>query len=334
MTEAQRVGQLLMVDCPSGGITAATTTAIQTYHVGSVILDNTSSAASSVISGLTSQLESMNPSAAKLFIATDQEGGVVQRLQGPGFTRIPSALAQGQLPTPTLRADAKRWGGELRAAGVNVDLAPVLDTVPAGGGSNPPIGDLEREYGHTPATVATHGLAVAQGLADAHVIATVKHFPGLGRVAGNTDTTAGVQDTVTSVHDPYLTPFAQAVADGVPFVMVSTAIYARIDPGTPAIFSHKIVTDVLRDRFGFHGVVITDDVGAAAQVAGVPVGERAVRFVQAGGDMVLTVVASQAATMTQALLAKAKADPAFRRMVDAAALRVLTAKQRLGLLSG
>jgi beta-N-acetylhexosaminidase len=136
------------------------------------------------------------------------------------------------------------------------------------------------------------------------------------------------------VHDPYLTPFAQAVADGVPFVMVSTAIYARIDPGTPAIFSRKIVTDVLRDRFGFHGVVITDDVGAAAQVAGVPVGERAVRFVQAGGDMVLTVVASQAAAMTQALLAKAKADPAFRRLVDAAALRVLTAKQRLGLLSG
>jgi beta-N-acetylhexosaminidase len=115
--------------------------------------------------------------------------------------------------------------------------------------------------------------------------------------------------------------------------MVSTAIYQRIDPGVPAIFSHRIVTDLLRRRLGFGGVVITDDIGAAAQVRSVPVGERAVRFVTAGGDMVLTVDAGQAATLAQALLARAERDPSFKALVDAAALRVLEAKQRQGLLT-
>lgn len=332
MSEAERVGQLLMVDCPTSGIADATVTAIQTSHVGSVILDNTTSDGSAAIASITAQLESDNPGIAKLFIATDQEGGLVQRLQGEGFSTIPSAVMQGRLSPATLRADAREWGAQLRHVGVNVDLAPVLDTVPSGSGPNPPIGDLDRQYGNTPTVVAIHGVAVAQGLADAGVVATVKHFPGLGRVAGNTDLSAGVTDTVTTEHDAYLAPFAAAINVGVPFVMVSTAIYARIDPGTPAIFSSKIVTTMLRDELGFKGVVITDDVGGAAQVASYPLGARAVNFIAAGGDIVLTVDASQAADLTQALLAKAAADPGFKAKVDAAAMRVLVAKQTHGLL--
>jgi beta-N-acetylhexosaminidase len=130
----------------------------------------------------------------------------------------------------------------------------------------------------------------------------------------------------------YLAPFRAAVRAGVPFVMMSTAIYRRIDPGTPAAFSHAVVTGVLRDRLGFRGVVISDDLGIVKQVAQYPVGERAVRFVAAGGDMVLTVDASQAGAMCDALAARARSDPAFRRLVDAAAMRVLAAKQARGLL--
>jgi beta-N-acetylhexosaminidase len=114
--------------------------------------------------------------------------------------------------------------------------------------------------------------------------------------------------------------------------MISTAAYARIDPGVPAAFSPRIVTGLLRGRLGFRGVVISDDLGQAAQVADVSIGQRAVRFVQAGGDIVLTVNATQAAAMTSALLARAKRDPAFRQLVDFAALRVLREKAALGLL--
>jgi beta-N-acetylhexosaminidase len=256
----------------------------------------------------------------------------VQLLQGPGFSPIHSAVVQGGLAPATLRRDAQTWGDQLRQVGVNVNLAPVLDTVPAGFGPNPPIGDLEREYGHTPGRVAASGLAFARGMTDAGIDVTVKHFPGLGRVHGNTDLSSGVQDTVTTRDDAYLAPFQAAIRDHVPFVMMSTAVYTRLDPSRPAAFSRAIVTGLLRNRLGFGGLVISDDVGNARQVSGYSVGQRAVEFVAAGGDVVLTVNAGQAATMTAALLAKAQHSAAFRRQVDAAALLVLQAKQAAGLL--
>lgn len=332
MGEAQRVGQLLMVDCPSTGVASATRTAIERFDVGAVILDGTSELGAQQTATITRQLQQEAPPGMGLFVASDQEGGQVQRLQGPGFSSIPSAAQQGSIDPAALRRDWTRWGGELRAAGVNVDLGPVLDTVPPGGGPNPPIGDLDREYGHDPATVSAHATAVVQGLTAAGIDAAVKHFPGLGRVAGNTDTSAGVLDTVTTRHDAYLAPFAAAVRAGVPFVMMSTAIYARIDPDHPAAFSRTIVTGMLRGDLGFTGVIISDDIGAAKQVSGLSPGGRAVAFVAAGGDLVLTVDATQAGEMTGALLAKAQADPAFRKLVDAAALRVLRAKAARGLL--
>jgi beta-N-acetylhexosaminidase len=331
MSEAQRVGQLLMVDCPSTGVSSATSAAITQNHVGSVILDGTTTAGVEAVRRITDQLRGLAPRATGLFIATDQEGGEVQRLQGPGFSTIPSAVQQGQLTPVSLVSDAHTWGSELHNAGVDVNLAPVLDTVPTGDAPNPPIGDLDREYGHDPATVTTHGLAFAAGMQDAGIDTTVKHFPGLGRVTGNTDTSSGVTDDVTTRDDPYLAPYRAAARQQVPFVMMSTAIYAKLDPNTPAAFSKSIVTGLLRDRFGYRGLVISDDVGVARQVSGYSIGQRAVEFVRAGGDVVLTVVASDAGPMTAALLARAKADPAFKRQVDAAALLVLEAKQKAGL---
>ena len=331
MTLRERVGQLLMVDCPSSGVAAATVTAIRTYHVGAVILDGNSTLGVTRTHAITARLQSDAPRGVGLLISTDQEGGLVQRMRGPGFSSIPSAVQQGMIAPSILLTDAARWGRQLRRAGINVNLAPVLDTVPPGNRSNPPIGDLDREYGRTPSAVTSHGVAVARGYADAGIDATVKHFPGLGRVTGNTDTTSGVTDHVTTRHDAYLAPFAAAVRAHVPFVMMSTAIYSRI-AGTPAAFSSTIVTGMLRGDLGFTGVVISDDLGAAKQVSGYSVGTRAVRFINAGGDMVLTVVASQAATMTAALVAEARKSPSFRAKVNAAALRVLQAKQARGLL--
>jgi beta-N-acetylhexosaminidase len=333
MNLRERIGQLFMVDCPSTALSAATRTAITRYHVGSVILDGNSNLGVVRTGAVTAALQNLITNGPRLFIATDQEGGEVQRLRGPGFVGIPSALEQGQVKPSQLQIDTTVWGGQLHAAGVNVDLAPVLDTVPANGGPNPPIGDLQREYGHNPGTVSAHGVAVVKGLEAAGVEATVKHFPGLGRVSQNTDTTSGVRDTVTTSNDPYLKPFADAIKAHVPFVMISTAIYTQLDPTHPAAFSSKIVTGLLRDKLGFNGVVISDDLGAAKQVSGYGVGARAVRFISAGGDMVLTVNAAQAATMTAAVLARTKSDPAFLDKVNAAALRVLQAKQQAGLLS-
>ncbi|HET6877099.1 MAG TPA: glycoside hydrolase family 3 N-terminal domain-containing protein [Jatrophihabitans sp.] len=332
MSLRQRAGQLLMVDCPSTSVAGATVSAISRYGVGSVILDGTSTAGLARTQTVTAQLRNLAPRRVGLFIATDQEGGEVQRLQGPGFSSIPSGVVQGETPPARLQREARTWAGQLYRAGVNVNLAPVLDVVPAHFGSNPPIGDLDRELGHTPAAVRAHGVALVRGMAAGHVVATAKHFPGLGRVRGNTDTTSGVTDTVTTRHDRYLAPFRAAIAAGVPFLMMSTAIYTRIDPRRPAAFSPTIVTGMARHDLGFSGVIISDDLGAAAQVASYPVGQRAVDFVAAGGDIVLTVDANQAAAMTSALVHRARQDPAFRRRLNAAALTVLQAKDAHGLL--
>ncbi|PZS27474.1 MAG: beta-N-acetylhexosaminidase [Pseudonocardiales bacterium] len=332
MSEAERVGQLLMVDCPSTDVGAATVTAIGQYHVGSVILDGTSFLSPQQTSDIVDRLRSRAPADVGLFVATDQEGGEVQRLKGPGFSEIPNAVQQGAQSPTALRALAQQWGKELHAAGVNVNLAPVLDTVPSAFGANPPVGDLQREYGHDPATVSAEGNSFAQGMQAAGLAATVKHFPGLGRVRGNTDLTSGVLDTVTTRHDPYLAPFADAVRQGVGFVMISTAIYTKIDASQPAAFSPIVVTAMLRGDLRFRGVIISDDVGVSKQLSGTSVGDRAVKFIAAGGTIVLTVDAGQTQAMTQALLNRAARDRTFRAQVDAAVLVVLAEKAKRGLL--
>jgi beta-N-acetylhexosaminidase len=331
MPLAARVGQLLMVGVPAAGTGGAALRELDRYQVGGVILTGRSHAGVAATAALTARVRSA-VHGSPVLVATDQEGGAVQVLDGPGFPPMPSARRQGRLSPGQLRALARTWGGQLRAAGVRVDLAPVADTVPAGA-ANPPIGSYGRQYGSDPATVASHAAAFAAGLADAGVVPTAKHLPGLGRVSANTDVSSGVTDRVTTRTDPYLAPFRAVLRTGHPFVMMSTAIYRRIDPDQPAAFSPTVVTGLVRGDLGFDGVVVSDDLGAARQVGGVPAGERAVRFVAAGGDQVLTVSPATLPAMFSALYDRAARDPAFRAKVDRSVQRILLAKQRLGLLA-
>jgi beta-glucosidase-like glycosyl hydrolase len=117
-------------------------------------------------------------------------------------------------------------------------------------------------------------------------------------------------------------------------VMMSSATYTQLDPTAPAAFSAVVLTDLLRRQLGFDGVVISDDVGNARAVAGVPAGERAVRFLAAGGTLVLTVDDTVVPEMIDAVLARSDADPAFARQVDAAVHTALLAKAEAGLLPG
>jgi beta-N-acetylhexosaminidase len=271
---------------------------------------------------------------APLLVATDQEGGEVQDLNGPGFSGMPTALYQGrQMAASVLQADAERWGGQLRRAGVNVNFAPVGDVVPASvGTANQPIGRWYREYGYEPVHVAHRVVTVITGMRAAGIATTVKHFPGLGRATGNTDVSTGVTDPTTPT-DPYLAPFRAAIAAHVPFVMVSTATYPNIAPHHRAAFSHHVVTWLLRQQLGFRGLVVSDSLTTVA-VQDVLPGDRAVRFLAAGGDLVLVTSAAPVASMLEAIHAAAVASPAFHAQVRAAVLAVLTAKAAAGLIPG
>lgn len=338
MSQRQRVGQLFMVGISASGVSQAQLNALRRADIGAVQLTGRSTAGTARIRALTGRLQTLAVSVrgarARLLTAADQEGGLVQALRGPGFSAIPSALIQGRSTAGQLQSRAAGWGRQLRSAGVNTNLAPVADTVPVTmGTANAPIGALSREYGHTPATVATHSTAFLRGMSQGGVLATLKHFPGLGRVRGNTDLRAGVTDTVTTRHDPYLAPFRGGVRAGAPFVMASLAIYTRIDPRNPAAFSPVVLRGMLRGDLGFNGVIISDDLGNAAAVRSVPAGQRALRFLTAGGDMVLTDNPASVAPMTSAVLARLTGSASLRTAVTAAARRVLAAKQRLGLLT-
>jgi beta-glucosidase-like glycosyl hydrolase len=324
-----RVAQLFVVGVPLSDLAAGDQLAVD--GVGGIFLRGRSAVPATDLAAATGR---WTAGPLPPWVATDQEGGAVQALSGPGFRDLPQALDQGALPPADLAALADGMGADLAAAGVDLDLAPVADVVPPGTAArNAPIGAFSRQYGDAADEVATAAGAVVHGLGAHGVTATVKHFPGLGAVRGNTDHTAGVTDTTTARDSAQVAAFGTlAQLAEHPFVMVSSATYALIDGAAPAVFSPVVVTDLLRGALGFRGVVMTDDVGDAEAVQSVPAGDRAVRFLQAGGTLVLTVRASVYPAMLQAVLDRDAADPAFAGVVDSAVQTALVAKARAGLL--
>ena len=334
----EKVGQLMMVGVDAQAPKQSSNEAVDTHHVGNIFIAGRTTAGSQatqkVISSFTSKVGPGTTHATPMLVATDQEGGEVQVLAGSGFSDIPSALDQSAQPRDQLVASARTWGKELADVGVNMNLAPVADLVDiARPASNEPIGRWGREYGHDAATVSSQAGAFAEGMQASKVIPTYKHFPGLGRVKDNTDTSAGVVDSTTtrSADTAVSVIFGAAIAAGAPVIMVSSATYSLIDPSAPAVFSSTIVTDMLRREMGFSGVVITDDVSAAVQVQDVSAGDRAVRAIRAGCDIVLASAdPTVAEDMVMALISTARSDPAFAARVDESATRVLNLKKSLG----
>jgi beta-N-acetylhexosaminidase len=266
-------------------------------------------------------------------VAVDQEGGLVQRLQGPGFTRIPSAVRQATLSDARLTTDAARWGRQLQAAGINADLAPVADVVPAGvGDRNAPIGRLNRGYGSSPRTVAAKVTAFVDGMDQAGIATAAKHFPGLGRVTGNTDFVRRVVDDQTTRHDPAIASFGAVAHARIDMVMVSSAIYTRIDADHRAADSSVVIGQMLRGDLGFAGVVISDDLAAMAMQDLSPA-NRALEFLGAGGDLLIVGDPRLAGTMAHALVRRAAADHAFAERVRQSATRVVSLKARRGMAS-
>ncbi|MDP9234412.1 MAG: glycoside hydrolase family 3 protein [Actinomycetota bacterium] len=336
MTVAQRVGQLFAMGLAGDRLGPTEVTAIRSHHVGSVWFTETTTGGTSAVRAVTTAVQNQATASAtggvRFYVAANQEGGQIQALRGSGFSTIPTAVTQGRVAPSTLRRTAAVWGHELSRAGVNLNFAPVMDVVPPGtDAQNQPIGVLQREFGHTPSRVASHGTAFIHGMSDAGIATTAKHFPGLGRVQGNTDNVAGVVDTETSATSSSLQPFGAAVTAGVPFVMVALATYTRIDAAHLAVFS-PVVMRLLLGRLGFKGVIMSDDLGAATAVASVPPAERAIEFLSAGGDLVVSKTADATAVMADAVLARASSHPAFASRVDAAVRRILAAKDTSGLL--
>lgn len=218
------------------------------------------------------------------FITIDQEGGAVSRLKEDA-TIFPSAMAVAATGNPeNARVAGRITGEELRAMGVNFNLAPVMDV--NNNPNNPVIG--VRSYGDDPASVARYGIQMAQGLREGGVLASLKHFPGHGDTA--VDSHLGLPRVEKSLEELLaceLLPFQAAIDAGVPAVMTTHILFPALEPdGVPATLSRRIMTDLLQTRMGFQGLVVSDCMmmGAIERFFGTVQG--GVAAIRAGVDLV------------------------------------------------
>jgi len=333
MTVRERVGQLLMVGINSAGLTQSDATVLAETRSGNVLLLGNSTVGTAGIRDLTRQVRQVSEATdrVRIVIAADQEGGLVQRLRGRGFDPIPSAVRQAQLSDRELKAEARIWGRQLKRAGITANLAPVADVVPpAMTGVNEPIGQLRRGYGSDPALVAEKVIAFVSGMQAAGVSTTVKHFPGLGRVRENTDFRSDVIDRITRRGDPALVGFRSGVRAGADMIMVSSATYTKIDSRRRATFSPTVLRVMIRQDLHFTGVIISDDLAATAMQDLSPE-DRVIRFLTAGGDLAILGDPAIAQAAADGVVAKARQDDGFAKLVAASALRVVELKRRHGL---
>lgn len=333
MSRAERVGQLFMVGESSAAISSDRLRALDRKHIGSVVLLGNTTRGQSSIERLTRRVRDRVEATdgVRVMVAVDQEGGLVQRLKGSGFSTIPSAEQQADYSDASLERHAATWARQLKAAGINANLAPVADVVPRSMRSeNQPIGVLHRGYGSDPEVVVAKVDSFVRGMRKGGVATGVKHFPGLGRVRGNTDFEARVVDRVTTRHDANLAGFAAGIRGNTDLVMVSSAVYDQIDDRRPATFSPTVLHDMIRSDLGFTGVVISDDL-LGRTFSSTPVDNRATRFIAAGGDLAIVGDPDRVSAIVAHTVAEAKRNPDFDAKVTASAARVLTMKARHGL---
>ncbi|MEW1585801.1 glycoside hydrolase family 3 N-terminal domain-containing protein [Micromonospora vinacea] len=259
---------------------------------------------------------------APLLIGTDQEYGVVTRVTD-GVTVLPSALAAGAAGDPKLTEAAWRAAGaELAAMGINIDFAPVADVLAT---RSTVIGS--RSYGADPKQAATQVGGAVRGLQAAGVAATLKHFPGHGHSADDSHQDLPVlTQSAAALQSGAWPPFTAGMDAGAMAVMSGHLDARAIDPGTPATFSHKLLTDVLRGQLGFKGVVITDGMNMPPAKRWAP-GEAAVRALNAGNDLIL--MTPNVGQAYDGLLAALRGGSLPRTRLVEAVTRVLTMKFQL-----
>ncbi len=258
-----------------------------------------------------------------LLVMVDQEGGEVKRIGGAPSASAREMGARGPIFS---RVQGARTAANLRAVGVNVDLAPVLDVARRGG----EIATTERGFGSSAAAVLSSAVPFASALQGAGVAATAKHFPGFGSARANTDLAVqriGLSKSVLrSVDEAPYRPFIDA---GGELVMLSTAIYPAFS-SRPAALTASIATGELRQRLGFQGVSISDSLDSPAVAAfGGPI-RSGLAAARAGTDLLLFTDFEAGARAEASLLAALRSGRLTRADFETSAARVLRLRRRLG----
>ena len=313
----QQVGQVTISSFPDPAAPGYVRRRLRAGETAGVILFGLNAQSRPQWRALTRSVQ--RPADGEALVMVDQEGGEVRTVGWAG-----PAGAQSQHGEPlAVRRSAEAAARQLRAAGVNVNLAPVAD-VPAG--AAPAL--ASRTFAGDSGAIAASTRAAIEGMRSGGMAATAKHFPGLGRAQVNTDD--GSAD-VPGRLDSDLVPFREAIAADVPLVMLSHARYPALDPGRIASQSSAIVTRLLRGQLGFEGVIVTDSIEAQAVLDRSGIARAAERSIRAGADLILTTGSASWNQIHPWLLRRARSSRELRERIRRSAARVLALKKRLAV---
>lgn len=332
MSLEEKVGQLIASGISGATLLESENALFSQAHIGAVVYFAANTLAPGQARRLSSDLQSLsqaNSHGIPLLIGVDHEGGQVFRFQS-GATHFPNLMALGAANSPDLAYQAGAANAEeLRAAGINLSLGPVVDVNDQP--DNPVIG--LRAFGGFPDRVSQLGAAYVNGLQNYGVIAAPKHFPGHGSTAIDSHFTLPVIDkTLDQLRQNDLLPFAASIQAGAGVVMVGHIANPQVDPsGAPASLSASFIEGLLRGELGFQGVVMTDAMSMGAIQQRYDVATAAVLAVQAGNDLLAYPQAGDALVAHQALLAAVNDSRIPLSRIEASARRMLALKARFGL---
>jgi beta-N-acetylhexosaminidase len=287
MTLDQKVAQLIVPTAPRLTISDQLAERLSTAPYGGFIITEVSFGSLTSTREFIQKLQKL--SAYPLIISVDQEGGNVQRLENittPKATRIPYASEIGYVGSMDLsRKVGSVVSRELSVVGFNVDYAPVMDV--NSNPKNPIIG--KRSFSKDPTIVSKMGLAFAEGLAENHVTAVYKHFPGHGNTSTDSHYSLPIiQRTRAELDKSDLVPFRYAIRNGAKVIMTGHIALPKITgDNTPATLSSKINTDILRKEFKYEGLIVSDGMNMGALANNYPETEIYYRAINAGIDMVV-----------------------------------------------
>jgi beta-N-acetylhexosaminidase len=281
------VGRLFMAGMPGPRLDSGTISLIRDRGLGGIILFKRNIVDPLQVAALTNDLQetALKYHGVPLFLGVDQEGGRVARLREP-FTCFPgnSAISDGPGSHEMAAVFGRVTAMEMRLVGLNMNMAPVLD-VPTG----PVDQHLQgRMFGEDPGRVGGLGRIVIKALQENGIMAVGKHFPGLGKARldphEHLPTIEADKQEIETINLP---PFQEAIGEGVSGIMTSHALYPGLDAHCPATLSYAIITELLRDRLGFQGLIITDDLEMGAIKKNPGVAQGAVKAFEAGNDILL-----------------------------------------------
>lgn len=331
MTLDQKLGQMMIVQFFGPSYSPDLSTMVTQYNVGAALIFgiNNNIVDKSQLQSLIQQMQ--RNSAIPLAVAIDQEGGTVDRLVHLDGPR-PSESEIGATNDPNkARVQGIQDANDLASYGINLNLAPVVDVNNV---YNPQL--YLRTYGNNAALVTKMAEAYLQGLQQSgKVMGTLKHFPGLGDVAADPHNSVPYLNRSESNLEaidwaPYRTLIAQGNVDA---VMVTHEIVSAIDNSKPSSLSDKIVTGILRNKLGFHGVIMTDSLTMEGILAYYTEAQAAVLAVKAGCDLLMGAsTARDVATMINGLKQALSSGELTQQRIDDSVRRILMLKYQMGLL--